>query len=103
MVWVGVAIAWGEGSWGDIDQNMHACSITDCLARSKYPYMKCVLPPPLPPLHDTDALADTHFRVTEYWDVASVARLTSYAKHARCRDPRVKPDFCVCDASAASE
>lgn len=31
-----------------------------------------------------------------YWQVASVTRVSAYAKHASCRDPRVQPDLCVC-------
>ena len=33
-----------------------------------------------------------------YWEVVSVVRVSAYARHAACRDLRVKPDFCVCDA-----
>ncbi|KAJ1489491.1 hypothetical protein T484DRAFT_3479924 [Baffinella frigidus] len=31
-----------------------------------------------------------------FWEVQSVIRQSAYAKHASCRDIRVRPDLCVC-------
>ena len=35
--------------------------------------------------------------MSRFWQVVSVVRVSGYARHAGCRDPRVQPDLCVCD------
>ena len=35
--------------------------------------------------------------ISRFWQVVSVVRVSAYARHAACRDPRVQPDLCVCE------